>query len=229
MTATLPPPGFLADLTRCGVVAVIRGSTPGLVTDAALALAAGGITALEVTLTVPGALTVLRTLIDSVPPDVLVGAGTVRNPDHIDQVVAAGAAFIVSPGLTPALTSAIAGCPVPFIPGISTPSELMTALDSGAAAVKLFPGSAGGPPYLRALRGPFPEAAIMPTGGVTPENIPDWFLAGAIAVGAGSDLASPRMIETRDLSGLRERAQTYAAAAKAATNRLRIDSGREDG
>jgi len=216
---------FLAEVGAAGVVAVLRGSNAADVTAAAMTLAEAGVRVLEITLTVPDSTTIIADLVKNAPSDVIVGAGTLRTVQDIDDVLAAGAQFLVSPGLTPALLAAVADTAVPFIPGINTPSELMTALDGGAAAVKLFPGSLGGPGYLRALRGPFPSVAIMPTGGVTPDNVNQWFDAGAFAVGAGSDLAPTKAVANRDAAELRSRAERYLAAVTRARSQADSPAG----
>lgn len=174
-----------------GMVAIVRADTP----DAALALAeaciAGGVTALEVAFTTPDTLGVLKTLRQRHGAAVLLGAGTVLDPETARIAILAGAQFIISPGVN---TDTIRLCnryQVPAMPGAMTPTEIVTALEAGADIVKVFPGEAFGPEYIKALRAPLPQAPLMPTGGVTLENMGDWFKNGSVAVGIGSSLTGP--------------------------------------
>ena len=121
---------------------------------------------------------------------IYLGAGTVTRPDQAEEAREAGAVFLVSPGTRPELIRAMKETRLAVMTGALTPSEVMAAQEYGADVVKIFPASLGGPAFLRALRGPFPDLPLMPTGGVTPQNIEEWFAAGAIAVGAGGDLVS---------------------------------------
>jgi len=174
-----------------GMVAIVRADTP----DAALALAeaciAGGVTALEVAFTTPDTLGILKTLRQRHGDAVLLGAGTVLDPETARMAILAGAQFIISPGVN---TDTIRLCnryQVPAMPGAMTPTEIVTALEAGADIVKVFPGEAFGPEYIKALRAPLPQAPLMPTGGVTLENMGDWFQYGSVAVGIGSSLTGP--------------------------------------
>lgn len=174
-----------------GMVAIVRADTP----DAALALAeaciAGGVTALEVAFTTPDTLGILKTLRQRHGDAVLLGAGTVLDPETARMAILAGAQFIISPGVN---TDTIRLCnryQVPAMPGAMTPTEIVTALEAGADIVKVFPGEAFGPEYIKALRAPLPQAPLMPTGGVTIENMGDWFQYGSVAVGIGSSLTGP--------------------------------------
>lgn len=174
-----------------GMVAIVRADTP----DAALALAeaciAGGVTALEVAFTTPDTLEILKTLRQRHGDAVLLGAGTVLDPETARMAILAGAQFIISPSVN---TDTIRLCnryQVPAMPGAMTPTEIVTALEAGADIVKVFPGEAFGPEYIKALRAPLPQAPLMPTGGVTLENMGDWFKYGSVAVGIGSSLTGP--------------------------------------
>lgn len=174
-----------------GMVAIVRADTP----DAALALAeaciAGGVTALEVAFTTPDTLGILKTLRQRHGDAVLLGAGTVLDPETARMAILAGAQFIISPGVN---TDTIRLCnryQVPAMSGAMTPTEIVTALEAGADIVKVFPGEAFGPEYIKALRAPLPQAPLMPTGGVTLENMGDWFQYGSVAVGIGSSLTGP--------------------------------------
>jgi 2-dehydro-3-deoxyphosphogluconate aldolase/(4S)-4-hydroxy-2-oxoglutarate aldolase len=136
----------------------------------------------------------------------------------VEQAAEAGATFLVSPGCDPNLLSAMLGTGLLVLPGTLTPSEVMLARGLGAGAVKLFPGSSGGPSYLKALRGPFPDVPFVPTGGVSLENIADWFAADAFAVGAGGALA-PSSLGSRDRGKVVENARRFAEAVRAAKER----------
>lgn len=169
------------------VIPVLRGDSPERVIEVATVLLEEGFTALEVTFTVPGAAGVIETLAGR-HPAALVGAGTVLNGAQADEANRAGAAFLVSPGYSGSVAEFVGEADIPYLPGVVTPTEVMAALERGFTALKLFPGDLGGPAYLRALRGPFPNARFMPTGGVSAENLADWAAAGAVAVGMGSSL-----------------------------------------
>jgi 2-dehydro-3-deoxyphosphogluconate aldolase/(4S)-4-hydroxy-2-oxoglutarate aldolase len=180
----------LTVLQTTRVLAVLRAPSADSAVRAADALVAGGITGLEITYSTPDAPGVIRTLADRYGDVIYLGAGTVTTPDQARRAADAGAAFLVSPGTRPDLTAAMKATGLVVMTGALTPSEVMAATEYEVDVVKIFPASLGGPGYLRSLRGPFPDVPLMPTGGVTPDNIDDWFAAGAIAVGAGSDLVS---------------------------------------
>ena len=172
-------------LEELGVVAVLRGSDPGRVAEAARALGAGGVTAVEITYTVPGATETIAHL--AAEGDLFVGAGTVTERRQADEAIAAGARFLVSPCLCEAALDAGDEADVLAIPGVYTPTELVVAAPR-TPLLKLFPSAVGGPALLRALREPFPDARLMPSGGVTLANLADWIGAGAVAVSAGGGL-----------------------------------------
>ncbi|WP_223172446.1 bifunctional 4-hydroxy-2-oxoglutarate aldolase/2-dehydro-3-deoxy-phosphogluconate aldolase [Microbacterium sp. NIBRBAC000506063] len=145
-----------------------------------------------------------------------VGAGTVTTAAQAEQAADAGAEFLVSPGTLPSLAEAMRATGRVTMTGALTPSEVMLALELGVDVVKIFPASLGGPGFLGALRGPFPDAPLMPTGGVTPDNVADWFAAGALAVGAGGDLASSALLAASDWDAIEQRAVRFAEALRAA-------------
>ncbi|MGW3247475.1 bifunctional 4-hydroxy-2-oxoglutarate aldolase/2-dehydro-3-deoxy-phosphogluconate aldolase [Streptomyces sp. NPDC001070] len=180
---------FLDTLRDAGCVAVLRSRSAADAVTTARALAEAGIRGIELTFSVPDALTAVERLREELPGDVLVGLGTVTSPAQVKDAVAAGSQFLVSPGTDTVLGRALADSEVPFLAGALTPSEVMAAAVYGPAAVKLFPASVVGPGYLKALRGPFPELPIVPTGGIGTDNAADWIRAGALAVGAGGSLA----------------------------------------
>jgi len=174
-----------AALIHSGIVAILRAPTSDGFAAVADVLVGAGITALEVTLTSRGAVEAIAGLRRQLPDTVAVGAGTILTDDDAKAAVDAGATFLVSPILDKAL---VTGSPVPFYPGTSTPTEMYEAYQAGAPLVKLFPAGGLGPRFLRDVRGPLPQIDVMPTGGIKIEDIADWLLAGAKAVGVGSPL-----------------------------------------
>ena len=178
----------LARLGEAGAVPVLRAPTAEVALRAAEALVEGGVKALEVTFTVPGAEQVLTEAARRYP-HLLLGAGTVLDEEVARRALAAGARFIVSPVVCEALLRLSSGGGVDVIPGAASPTEVYRAMAGGATVVKVFPASClGGPAYLRALRGPFPAVRLLPTGGVKVQDIPAYLEAGAFAVGMGSEL-----------------------------------------
>jgi 2-dehydro-3-deoxyphosphogluconate aldolase/(4S)-4-hydroxy-2-oxoglutarate aldolase len=198
-----------------GLLAVVRGESRRAALEVVGALIEGGVLGIEITFTTPEAVRVIRDLDEEYGDSILLGAGTVTTDEQVKRAAEAGASFLVSPGSDPKLLPAMLGTGLLVLPGILTPSEVMLARRLGAQAVKLFPGSSGGTSYLKALRGPFPDVPFVPTGGVSLENINDWFAAGAFAVGAGGALA-PSSIEDRDRGEVVENARQFAKAVRAA-------------
>lgn len=164
----------------------------------ALALAAGGVRIVEVTLRTDAALPAIERIAAEVP-DVVVGAGTITAPGHVSDAVKAGAQFLVSPGSTPAVLDAMSDCGLPFLPGVATASEVMTLLERGHHELKFFPAeAAGGRAYLNALAGPLPQARFCPTGGIAPEAVPDYLALANVACVGGSWLAPADALENGD-------------------------------
>jgi 2-dehydro-3-deoxyphosphogluconate aldolase/(4S)-4-hydroxy-2-oxoglutarate aldolase len=200
-------------LAERGVVAVLRARSAERAVEAGRALVAGGVRALEVTFTVPDAPAAIERL--AADADVLVGAGTVLTAAHAAAAVEAGARFIVSPHFDEEVLDAARALGVPAVPGVLTPTEVARAARR-CSVVKLFPASLGGPALLSALRGPFPTLAVVPTGGVTAANLRDWVAAGALAIGAGTDLCPTEAVERGDSRALEARAARYMASFAAA-------------
>jgi 2-dehydro-3-deoxyphosphogluconate aldolase/(4S)-4-hydroxy-2-oxoglutarate aldolase len=187
-----------------GIVGIIRMKDPEGLPQVAQALAEGGVQVLEITMTVPGAVELIRQVSGSLPKGFFLGAGTVIDAATVDAVVDAGARFIVSPVLRMDVIEAAHRRDVPVLPGCFTPTEIFTAWQAGADIVKLFP-STSGPSFIRDMRGPLPQIKLMPTGGVSVDNAGDWIRAGAVAVGVGSALLDPAAIASRNypvLTGL---------------------------
>jgi 2-dehydro-3-deoxyphosphogluconate aldolase/(4S)-4-hydroxy-2-oxoglutarate aldolase len=174
-----------------GLVPVVRARSVDEARQAVEAICAGGIPLVEITMTVPDAIAVIRAIIAEHGKNVLVGAGTVVNSRQAAECLDAGAEFLVSPGLSVPVLQAAEARGKLAIPGILTPTELIAASDAGAQVFKVFPcGSVGGPKYLKALKAPFPQAALIPTGGVNLSNAAEYLAAGAFALGVGADLVN---------------------------------------
>jgi 2-dehydro-3-deoxyphosphogluconate aldolase / (4S)-4-hydroxy-2-oxoglutarate aldolase len=205
---------FLDRLTAAGLLAIIRGNDPSAATRAALVLIESGVRFIEVSLVTTDALKVIAEVVRRAPDSCVIGAGTVLTIDHVAQARDAGATFMV----TPALTESVAECVargIPVLAGALTPTEVVTALNQGATAVKLFPAATGGPAYLRALRDPLPGAPFVPVGGVDAALAVEYLAAGAVAVGVGSPLVGDAA-RGGDLNALRDRAAAFLAVAEAA-------------
>jgi 2-dehydro-3-deoxyphosphogluconate aldolase/(4S)-4-hydroxy-2-oxoglutarate aldolase len=192
------------------LVAIVRGRDPRAALAALLALADSGIALIEVSLTTAQALTVLQQARAALGPQFALGAGTVLTVEDARRAADAGAAYLVTPALAPSLAAA-GQLGLPTLAGALTPSEVVQAAATGAAAVKLFPASLGGPGYLRALRDPFPAIDFVPVGGVDATTVPAYLQAGAVAVGVGSPLLGDAA-DGGDLVGLRQRAREFVAA-----------------
>jgi 2-dehydro-3-deoxyphosphogluconate aldolase/(4S)-4-hydroxy-2-oxoglutarate aldolase len=203
-------------IEAAGVVAVIRIKEPDKLRPVIDAVAEGGVRALEVTMTVPGAVDMIRRLAPVLPAGFLLGAGTVLDPGTAALVIDAGAQFVVSPVFRRPLINACHSRGVPAIPGCFTPTEILEAWDAGADVVKVFPATALGPAFFRDVRGPLPQVKLMPTGGVTVENAGEWIRAGAVAVGVGTALLDAGAIAAGDYGTLRSKAQTIVANVRAA-------------
>jgi len=181
-------------LRAAAVVAVLRADAAQDAVRSADALVAGGVRAIELTYTTPDAAAAIREVRTRHGDDVLLGAGTIRTAAQVEEAVAAGAAFLVTPHLHPPLLDAMVATGRLAVPGTFTPSEVATALDAGAPAVKLFPAATAGIGHMRALRGPFPGLEVMPTGGIGAAEVRAWLDAGALAIGAGSELCPPALV-----------------------------------
>ena len=175
-------------ITELGIVAVVRGNTVAEGIRISKACAKGGIPAIEVTYTVPGATEVIKALKEE--KNMIVGAGTVLDATTARIAILAGAEFIVSPAFDEETAKLCNLYQVPYMPGCMTITEMTKAMEYGSEIIKLFPGSAFGPSFVKAVKAPLPQANIMPTGGVSLDNIEEWFKNGVVAVGAGGKLAS---------------------------------------
>lgn len=205
---------ILRRIEAAGVIAVLRASTAERAIATGSVLVESGIVAIEVTFTVPDAPRVMRELRARHGGAAIVGAGTVTSVAHVEQALEAGAEFLVSPGHAPLVTERAVASQVPVMVGAFTATEVMTVLEAGADVVKFFPGGLAGPAGISALRSPFPDARFVPTGGVSASNLASWFAAGAVAVGAGGELAPSDAVERGDLETIRARASEFIAALR---------------
>jgi len=207
-------PSTLARLLDCGIVAVLRAPRGELLADVAEALVAGGVEAVEVTFTVPRAHRVLEQVADRLGDRILLGAGTVLDPETARAAMLAGAEFIVGPAINPEVIRLCRRYGKPVVPGALTPTEVLTAWELGADIVKLFPSDFTGPGYLKALLGPLPQVRLMPTGGVTLQTAADFLRAGACALGIGGALVEPKALAARDLGRIESLARQYVEIVK---------------
>ena len=182
----------------CGVVAIIRMQDTARLPAVVEALADGGVRAMEITMTVPGAVEAIRSVAATLPDDILLGAGTVLDASTTAAVIDAGAQFVVAPVFDPDTIRACHARDVPIMPGCFTPTEMLNAWRVGADIIKVFPATRLGPGYLKDVLAPLPQIKLMPTGGVTAENAGDWIHAGAVAVAIGSALVDAKAIAAGD-------------------------------
>jgi len=208
--------GVVQHLEDLGVVAVIRMKEPEKLRAVVDAIAEGGVRALEVTMTVPGAVDLIRALAPALPSGFLLGAGTVLDAGTAVRVIDAGAQFVVSPVFRPAVIDACHARDVPALPGCFTPTEILEAWDAGADIVKVFPATALGPGFFKDVRGPLPQVKMMPTGGVTLENAGEWIRAGAVAVGVGTALLDAKAIASGAYEVLRGNAERIVSNVRKA-------------
>jgi 2-dehydro-3-deoxyphosphogluconate aldolase/(4S)-4-hydroxy-2-oxoglutarate aldolase len=205
------------DLIReTGVVAIMRATSSEQLIAAADAIKAGGVRVIEVTMTTPGALTVVEQATSKYGEDVLFGAGSVLDAETARAAILAGAGFVVAPTLDLATIALCNRYSIPVMPGCYTPSEMLTAWQAGADMVKLFPASVGGPALVKAIRAPLPQLEIVPVGGVNLDTAADFIRNGAAALGVGSSLVNQRLLDTRDMGELAQRAKAFIEQVKLA-------------
>ena len=208
---------ILLQIKKVGLVPVLRAPSAEIAVAAAQAIEKGGVPVVEVTMTVPGAIDVIREMVKSSEGRVLVGAGTVLDPETARACMLVGAQFVVSPSLNVRTIEVCRRYGVPVIPGALTPTEVVTAWEAGADVVKVFPCSAvGGPKYLAALKGPLPQIDLIPTGGVSLATAADFLAAGAFALGVGGDLVDTKAIADGKPEIVTENARKYLAVVEQA-------------
>src|SRR3954466_931514 len=193
----------------CGIVAVVRFSDPEPLVGVVEALAAGGVTVAEVTFTVPGALDVIRAAKKKLGDRVLLGAGTVLDPETARAALLAGAEFVVAPGLNLDVIRVCRRYDRLVMPGAFTPTEVLAAWEAGADIVKVFPAEVVGPAFFRALRGPLPQVRLLPTGGVDLTTAARFLEAGACCLGVGSQLVEPKAVAAGNFERIRDLARQY--------------------
>jgi 2-dehydro-3-deoxyphosphogluconate aldolase/(4S)-4-hydroxy-2-oxoglutarate aldolase len=201
---------------RAGIVAIIRMKDPGKVRAVFDAIGEGGVRVIEVTMTVPGAVELIRQLAATLPQNFVLGAGTVLDAETARRVIDAGARFVVSPVFRRDVIAACHELDAAVMPGCFTPTEILDAWDMGADVVKVFPATALGPTFIKDVRGPLPQVKLMPTGGVTLDNAGDWIRAGAVAVGVGTALLDTAAIAGGNYAALRANAAKIVAGVRAA-------------
>src|SRR5512146_2045506 len=206
----------LEKVKSLGLLAVIRGPSAELTVKMVSALVAGGVKGIEITYSTPNAEQVVAELANKFGDEILLGMGTLTSPAQVSTARAAGACFLVSPICEPELVRAMVSSGLAVMAGAFTPTEVFQAYSLGVDVVKIFPGSVGGPAYIKALKGPFPYIPMMPTGGVSAANVAEWFKVGVVAVGAGSELCPPQLAKDGQFAEITRRAAEFVQVVKAA-------------
>jgi 2-dehydro-3-deoxyphosphogluconate aldolase/(4S)-4-hydroxy-2-oxoglutarate aldolase len=199
-----------------GVIAVIRADSSEQLVDVARALQAGGVTAMEVTMTTPNALEVIRAVTTELGSRILMGVGTVLDAETARMAILAGAEFVVTPVVKPEIIQLCNRYSKPIVSGAYTPTEALTAHETGADFIKIFPADGLGPGYIKAIKAPLPQLEIIPTGGVDVQTTPEFIKAGCAAVAAGSSLVSKEILKSKDWEKLTETARAFVVAVASA-------------
>lgn len=214
----MPSTQALDMIHESGVVAILRAKSSDQLMDAARAVLAGGVRAIEVTMTTPNALDVIRQATGQLGSEVLFGVGSVLDAETARAAILAGAKFVICPTLNLKTIELCKRYSVPVMPGAYTPTEILTAWEAGADMVKVFPASIGGADYIKAIKGPLPQIRLTAVGGINLNNTADFFRAGVEAVGVGGELVSQKLLDGRDFDAITELARSF---------RLRVDEGRK--
>jgi 2-dehydro-3-deoxyphosphogluconate aldolase/(4S)-4-hydroxy-2-oxoglutarate aldolase len=196
-------------IRQTGVIAIMRASSSDQLLQAADAIREGGVAAIEVTMTTPGALAVIEQAAARYGQDVLFGAGTVLDAESARAAILAGARFVVAPTLDLETIGLCRRYSVPVFPGAYTPTEILAAWQAGADMVKVFPASVGGPALIKALKAPLPQIELVPVGGVEVDNTAEFIRAGSAAVGVGGSLIDQKLLDAGDFATLRQRARRF--------------------
>jgi 2-dehydro-3-deoxyphosphogluconate aldolase/(4S)-4-hydroxy-2-oxoglutarate aldolase len=204
----------LRQVLDCGMVAVVRSSDSQQLVEVARALAEGGVTVVEITMTVPGALEVIRQVRQALGDRLLLGAGTVLDAETARAVLLAGAEYIVAPNVNLDVIRLCRRYDKLVMPGAFTPTEILMAWEAGADIVKVFPAEVVGPAYFKAIRGPLPQIRLMPTGGVDLNTAAAFLKAGACCLGIGGQLVEPRAVAEGNFERIRDLARQYVAIVK---------------
>ncbi len=211
--------GVLDQIIDCGVVAVLRADSPTELLDVSKALRDGGVVAIEVTMTVPGALKVIEEA-SARMPDTIVGVGSVLDPETARAAILAGAEYVVSPVLNTKVIEMAKRYGKVVMPAGFTPTEILSAWQAGADVVKVFPAGVGGPSYFKDILGPLPQVRLMPTGGVNAQTTPEFIKNGAVAVGAGSAMVDKGAVSRKDWKGLAATARSFVDAVAQARSEM---------
>lgn len=203
------------EIKACGVVAVLRADSPDELMDVSKALREGGVVAIEVTMTVPGALKVIEEA-SAQMTDTIIGVGSVLDPETARAAILAGAEYVVCPILNTAVIEMAKRYGKAVMPAGFTPTEILTAWQAGADVVKVFPASVGGPSYFKDIKGPLPQIELMPTGGVDINTTPEFIKNGAAAVGAGSAMVDKTAVSNKDWAKLTATARAFVDAVASA-------------
>jgi 2-dehydro-3-deoxyphosphogluconate aldolase / (4S)-4-hydroxy-2-oxoglutarate aldolase len=221
-SGTMTIADVIGRIGEIGIVPVVRAASVDEANRAVEAICAGGIPVVEITMTVPNAISVIHKVAKRYGSEVLVGAGTVTTAEQAESCFDAGAEFLVSPGLAISVLGVAQNHAKLAIPGALTPTELMTAQEHGARLVKIFPcGSVGGPKYLKSLKAPFPQASLIPTGGVNAANAAEFIAAGAFALGVGADLIDTTALREGNLETISNGARDLVRVVQSARAALR--------
>ena len=204
----------LRQVLDCGIVAVVRSPDSAQLVDVCRALADGGATVVEITMTVPDALQVVSRVRAALGDRVLLGAGTILDPETARAALLAGAEYVVAPTLNLEVIRACQRYSKLVMPGAFTPTEILTAWEAGADVVKVFPADVLGPAFFKAVRAPLPQVRLMPTGGVDLKTAPDFLKAGACCLGVGGQLVEPKAVAERNFDRIRELARQYVAVVR---------------
>ena len=208
---------IIRQIAEIGVVPVVRAESAKQALQVVDAIKEGGVPVLEITMTVPGAVKVIEQIADKHGDSVLVGAGTVLDPETARTCILAGARFVVSPALNVGTIELCRRYSIPVLPGALTPTEVVTAWQAGADVVKVFPcGAMGGASYLKSLKAPLPQIEMIPTGGVSLKTAADFIAAGALALGVGADLVDTKAIKAGEPGKVTDAARAYVQAVKTA-------------
>jgi 2-dehydro-3-deoxyphosphogluconate aldolase / (4S)-4-hydroxy-2-oxoglutarate aldolase len=205
----VPKASVLDQILNTGVIAIMRAKSADQLLEAAEAILAGGVNAIEVTMTTPGALDVINQSVEKFGEDVFFGVGSVLDAETARAAILAGAQFVVCPTLKFSTIEICHRYSRPVMPGAYTPTELLTAWEAGASLVKVFPASVGGPAYIKAVKAPLPQIRLAAVGGVDLTTTADFIRAGVEVVGVGGELVNQKLLEAKDFSAITERARRF--------------------
>jgi 2-dehydro-3-deoxyphosphogluconate aldolase/(4S)-4-hydroxy-2-oxoglutarate aldolase len=207
---------YLQRIIDCGVVAIVRFHRSEELVEVAQAIKAGGVDVIEFTMTTPNALSIIEASAREFGEEVLLGAGTVLDPETATAAIRSGARYIISPTLNPQVIELCHRYGVIVVPGAFTPTEILTAWELGADMVKVFPAAAMGPGYIKDILSPLPHVKLVPVGGVSVTNVAEFIRAGATAVAAGSSLVDKKAVAERDFARLTDIARSFVTAIREA-------------